>query len=88
MLKVGLKYHVPGKGSIREAEEHVRNLAGENQKALQRTLNTGLVGSPKTITRKIEKLEDAGVNHLFLHFTPTLPEFKHFADEVLPLLNR
>ncbi|MFB6214718.1 MAG: LLM class flavin-dependent oxidoreductase [Candidatus Bipolaricaulia bacterium] len=74
------------RGSDQEAEKHVKNLAGENEKAVSRILNTGLVGSPETIARKVQELEEAGIDHLLLHFTPTLPELKRFADEVLPLI--
>jgi len=53
---------------------------------LDRTLDTGLVGSPGTVAYKIGELEKAGVDHLVLQLSPTLPELDRFVDQVLPLL--
>ncbi len=85
-----LEFAVPAlsfvRDSDRQAEKYVKDLAGGNENALHRTLETGLVGSPETVASEIRKLEEAGIEHLLLHFTPTLTELERFADQVLSLV--
>ena len=86
-----IEYAVPAivfvRDSDREAEKYVRNLMKANQNALENSLATGLVGSPETVAEGISQFENSGVDHILLHFTPTLDEFERFVDEVMPLFN-
>lgn len=44
------------------------------------------MGSPETVVEQIQKIEEAGIDHLLLHFTPTFAEVERFGDQVMPLL--
>lgn len=72
--------------SDQEAERELGTFTKWNKALLDRTLDTGLVGSPETVTQKIKELEGVGVDHLLLQLSPTLPELDRFAARVMPSL--
>jgi len=82
---------VPGLAFIREkdreAEELVERLTGGNKKVLDRTLDTGLVGSPLAVAQKVKALDERGVDHVLFQLTPTLKELDRLKD-VLVLLGK
>lgn len=69
-----------------EAKQKLKCITQGHKNVLDRTLDTGLVGSPETVAGKIKKLEEAGINHLLLQLSPTLPELARFSDQVMPKL--
>ncbi len=54
---------------------------------LDRTLDTGLVGSPETVAQKIRQLESIGINHVLLQLTPALTELQN-VKKVLDVLRK
>jgi len=82
-----IEFAIPGLTFIRDTDEdakkYVEQITGGSKGVLDRTLDTGLVGSPETIAQKIKQLESIGINHVLLQLTPTLrelPEVKKFLD--------
>jgi len=84
-----IDFAVPGLSFIRdsdaEAEELVERLTGGNRKILDRTLDTGLVGSPNTVAQKVRALAGKGADHVLFQLTPTLEELTR-VEEVLRIL--
>jgi len=80
---------IPGLTIIRDSDEeaikHLDCITGGVKRLLDRTLDTGLVGSPETVANKILALEDLGVTHVLLQLTPTLDELEK-VKEVLKLV--
>lgn len=82
-----IEFAIPGLTFIRdtdeEAKKYVEQITGGSKGVLDRTLDTGLVGSPETIAQKIKQLESIGISHILLQLTPTLRELqevKKFLD--------
>lgn len=48
---------------------------------------SGLIGTPETIARRIERLRDIGVEVLMLKFSPVLAGIESFSQRVMPLLD-
>lgn len=86
-----IEFAVPGLAFIRstdgEAERHVEKLTGGDRRVLDRTLDTGLVGSPVTVAQKVRALAEKGANHVLFQLTPTLEELDGLS-EVLSLLRK
>ncbi len=84
-----LEIAIPGMAFIRdgdeEAVEHLHWLTGGEKSLLDRTFDTGLVGSPETVADKIRRLEEIGISHVLLQLTPTLEELEN-VKKVLHLL--
>lgn len=89
--KEKIEFAVPALTFVRDTDEqakdYVKSFTRGNDDARYRAIETGLVGSPGTVAEKIDQLDEIGIDHLLLHFTPTLPEFERFVEEVMPLLN-
>lgn len=60
-----------------EAEKELTELTKGDKSVLNRTLDTGLVGSPETVAQKIRELEKIGMNHVLLQPTHTLTELRN-----------
>lgn len=86
-----IEFAIPGLTFIRdtdeEAEKYFKKITGGNNDVLDRTLETGLVGSPETIAQKIKRLESIGINHVLLQLTPTLKELQN-VKKVLSVLRK
>ncbi len=84
-----IDFAVPGLAFIRgtdgEAERYVERLTGGDRKVLDRTLDTGLVGSPRTVVQKVRALEEVGIDHVLFQLTSTEGELDRL-KEVLFLL--
>ncbi len=84
-----IEFAIPGMTFIRntddEAKKYLESIAGGRRGVLDRTLDTGLVGSPETVARKIEQLEEAGIDHVLLQLTPTLAELP-YVEKILEVL--
>ncbi len=84
-----IEYALPGLTFIRdtddEAKELVWKLTGGKKAVLDRTLDTGLVGSPETVARKIRQFEEIGIDHVIMQLSPTLDELKN-VRKVLDIL--
>ena len=84
-----IEFAVPGLAFIRdtdsEAERCVERLTGGNMRVLDRTLDTGLVGSPLTVAQKARALAEKGADHVLFQLTPTEEELERL-KEVLTLL--
>lgn len=84
-----IEYAIPGLTIIREtdeqAKEYLEKITGGNRAILDRTLDTGLIGSPETVADKIARLGEIGINYVLLQLTPTLRELEMVKD-VLDLL--
>lgn len=84
-----IEFAIPGLTFIRntdkEAEKYVEKITGRSKAMLDRTLDTGLVGSPETVALKIKQLEGIGIDHVLLQLTPTLKELQNVKN-VLKLL--
>ena len=69
---------IPGLTIIRDSDEEafkvLDGIAGGVRPLLDRTLDTGLVGSVETVADKIDRLEELGVDHVLLQLTPSLEE--------------
>ncbi len=63
--------------SDREAREYMMKVTGGRKDVLDRTLDTGLVGSPEKVAEKIENFGDAGIDVVVLQLTPTLKELEN-----------
>ncbi|WP_167916118.1 LLM class flavin-dependent oxidoreductase [Thermococcus sp. LS2] len=76
-----IEFAIPALTIIRdtdeEAKRYLERLTGGRKNVLDRTLDTGLVGSPETVAKKIKQLENIGINHVLLQLTPTLSELKN-----------
>ncbi len=90
--KVGrdkIEFAIPGLTFIRktddEAKKYLERIAEGRRNVLDRTLDTGLVGSPETVAQKIEQLNEVGIDHVLLQLTPTLAELPYVKD-VLEIL--
>jgi len=71
--------------SDKEAREYMMRVTASKKDVLDRTLDTGLVGSPETVAEKIERFGDAGIDLVLLQLTPTLEELKN-VERLLELL--
>jgi FMNH2-dependent dimethyl sulfone monooxygenase len=75
------EFAIPALTFIRESDEeaieYMKEITGGRKNVLDRTLDTGLIGSPETIAEKIERFEEIGMNHVLLQLTPTLKELKN-----------
>ncbi|MBO8181264.1 MAG: LLM class flavin-dependent oxidoreductase [Archaeoglobus sp.] len=60
-----------------EAKKYLERIAGGRRNVLDRTLDTGLVGSAETVAQKIEQLKEVGIDHVLLQLTPTLAELPY-----------
>ena len=84
-----IEFAIPGLTFIRETDEeakrYLKSIAGDRRNVLDRTLDTGLVGSPETVAQKIEQLEEVGIDHVLLQLTPTLTELS-YVERVLEIL--
>lgn len=84
-----IEFSIPGLTFIRdtdeEAKRHLEQITGGNKSVLDRTLDTGLVGSPETVAQRIKQLESIGINHILLQLTPALKELKN-VKKVLDIL--
>ena len=60
-----IEFAVPAWTFIRdadeEAKEYVERITGGNKDVLDRTLDTGLIGSPETVAQRIKQLERIGI---------------------------
>lgn len=86
-----IEFAIPGLTFIRdtdeEAKKYVERITGGSKDVLNRTLDTGLVGSPETVAQKIKQLESIGINHVLLQLTPTLTELQK-VKKVLNVLTK
>lgn len=67
------------------------NLAGfvkENEKFSREIIETGLVGSPETIARKIHQYARVGLDYVLLKPAPTISTLINFGEKTLPLLRK
>lgn len=84
-----IEFAIPALTFIRdtdeEAKKYVERITGGRKGVLDRTLDTGLIGSPETVAQRIRKLEDIGINHVLLQLTPTLRELRK-VEKVLNIL--
>ncbi len=55
----------------------------EDYSVSNRGLNSGLVGTAKTVTDQIKRFEDAGVDLVLLQFSPQLEEMERFGESVI-----
>ncbi|KKK51957.1 hypothetical protein LCGC14_3109730, partial [marine sediment metagenome] len=70
-----------------EAKKYVDQITGGSKDVLDRTLDTGLAGSPETVAQKIKQLESIGINHVLLQLTPALTELQN-VKKVLDVLRK
>ncbi len=86
-----IEFAIPGLTFIRdtdeEARKYVEQVTGGRKNVLDRTLDTGLVGSPETVAKKIKQLENIGMNHVLLQLTPTLTELQN-VKELIDILRK
>ena len=84
-----IEFAIPGLTFIRdtdeEAKKYVEQITGGSKDVLDRTLDTGLAGSPETVAQKIKQLESIGINHVLLQLTPALTELQN-VKKVLDVL--
>jgi len=75
-----MEFAIPGMTFVRDTDEeaikYVEQIKEGHKNVLNRTLVTGLVGSPETVAQKIKKLESIGINHVLLQIAPTLTELQ------------
>lgn len=88
--KSDLDYAIPGLTFIRDtdedAEKYVKQITGGRKEILDRTLDTGLIGSPQTVANKIKQLEQVGINYVLLQISPTLKELQN-VKKIIDILN-
>lgn len=89
--RVEIEFAIPALTFIRdtddEARKYMERLTGGRKNVLDRTLDTGLIGSPETVAEKIRQLESIGIDHVLLQLTPTLKELQYVKD-VLDILRK
>lgn len=66
-----------------ENTELERRVSLEDYSVSNRGLGTGLVGTPDRIARRLDELEDAGVDLVLLQMSPQLEEMERFAEQVI-----
>jgi FMNH2-dependent dimethyl sulfone monooxygenase len=75
-----IEFAIPALTFVRDTDEeatrYVERTTAGNKDVLDRTLDTGLVGSPETVAQKIRRLESIGINHILLLLTPALRELQ------------
>ncbi len=79
--KENMKYGVPFFTLIRETDEEARSDLKElvsDKELFERTLETGLIGSPETVRSKLDRVSDLGIDHVLLKLSPTFEEMKYF----------
>ena len=64
------------------AELH-RRAQGANPVFLDRALQTGMIGSPASLKKRIREFEDVGIKYLLLQFSSTLRGIREFASLVM-----
>lgn len=86
-----IEFAIPALTFIRdtdeEAKKYVEQITGGSKNVLDRTLDTGLAGSPETVAQKIKQLESIGINHVLLQLTPALTELQN-VKKVLDILRK
>lgn len=87
--KSKIKFAIPALTFIgdtdEKAERKLQKITGGGKNMLDRTLDTGLIGSPSTVAGKIKRLEKIGMNHVLLQLTPTLRELQN-VEKMLTVL--
>ena len=84
-----IEYAIPALTFVRntdeEAKKYVEQVTRGSREKLNRSMNTGAVGSPETVAHRIRKLESMGINHFLLQLTPSLRELRNI-EKVLDIL--
>lgn len=62
-----------------------KDLSAEDYAVSNRGLQSGLVGTPEQVARRIGEFEDAGVDLLLLQFSPQLEEMERFSETVMEI---
>ncbi|MHA2339915.1 MAG: hypothetical protein ACXACX_21655 [Candidatus Hodarchaeales archaeon] len=76
---VGSSQIIVGK-TDEEAKIKLKNFAGGNSNIINHVLNTGIVGSPDTVERKLVEYKETGLDHLLLQFSQTLADLEFFEN--------
>jgi len=86
-----IEFAIPAFTFIRETDEEARRyvvrLVRDKRGLAKRIMDTGLVGSPETVAKRIRLLERVGIDHVLLQLTPTLKELQR-VNEVLNILRK
>ena len=84
-----MEFAIPALTFIRdtdeEAEKQLQKITGGRKNLLDRTLDTGLVGSPLAVAEKIKRLKEIGIDHVLLQLTPTFKELQN-VEKLLDIL--
>ena len=84
-----IEFAIPALTFIRandeRAREYMLRITGGRKNVLDRTLDTGLIGSPETVAEKIEQFEESGIDHILLQLTPSLRELEN-VEKLLKIL--
>jgi len=86
-----IEFVIPAFTFIRETDEKARRyvvrLVRDKRGLAKQIMDTGLVGSPETVAKRIRLLERVGIDHVLLQLTPTLKELQR-VNEVLNILRK
>jgi len=85
-----IQYAVPGHFFVDEkdkkARDRVKSLLLGYPASLNRVLETSFVGSPETVTEKIENISEIGINYIIFQAAPTPEALEILKEKILPLL--
>ena len=86
-----IEFAIPALTFIRDTDKNAKNIVEQTtegyKNVFNRTMDTGLVGSPETVAQKIKKLESIGIDHVLLQLAPTLTELQN-VKKVLNILGK
>lgn len=86
----GIQYAVPGRVFIGETDEEVKRrvegLVGDDVDLLKNILSRGFAGSPQTITERIHRLSDLGVDYIIFQISPALETLDAIEEYLMPIL--
>ncbi|MFQ6077054.1 MAG: LLM class flavin-dependent oxidoreductase, partial [Candidatus Bathyarchaeia archaeon] len=86
----GIKYAIPGRVFIERTDEgakrRVERLVGDNVNLLKNVLARDFVGSPQTISERIQQLSDLGFDDIILKVSPALKTLDALEEYLMPMV--
>jgi len=86
-----IEFAMPALTFIRDTDKEAKNVVDQitegYKNIFNKTMVTGLVGSPETVAQKIQRLESIGINHILLQLTPTFRELQN-VEKVFKILKK
>jgi len=86
----GIQYAIPGRIYIEktdeEARRHVERLTGGNANLFTDIMARDFVGSPRTITDRMQRLSEMGFDYIIFQPSPALKTLDEIEENLIPML--